>query len=130
MPRPIVITGRNCPVSGATIARNPGILDARGRIRDQVFEQKEGNALDQGVRGAAAGQPRFKGGGPFFRVTITSIRVGRLDDDNLRGGAKPLRDAIASFLRLDDREDQIVWDYAQEVNREKQGTRVKIEKLV
>ena len=56
-------------------------------------------------------------------VTITRISPGKLDDDNLSGGLKSVRDGVTDCLiRLterdvqpikDDRDPRIVWDYDQ-----------------
>ena len=49
-------------------------------------------------------------------VRITRVSPRRLDDDNLSGGAKQLRDAIASLLgrKGDSEEDGFRWEYYQE----------------
>jgi hypothetical protein len=60
-------------------------------------------------------------------VVITSYRAGtQLDDDNLRGGLKPLRDLIARHLGLDDADHLIEWRYhqARVDHRSEQGTSV------
>lgn len=61
-------------------------------------------------------------------VSITSYRPGVLDDDNLRGGLKPLRDLIARHLGLDDADSCVEWRYyqVQVRTREEQGTAVMI----
>ena len=71
----------------------------------------------------------MESGGPRFRVCIVSVRLGILDRDNLTGGAKHLRDRIAESLGLDDRDDQIVWEYGQVQTRGRRGTMVRIERL-
>jgi hypothetical protein len=43
-------------------------------------------------------------------VTILSFRRRELDDDNLTAGAKPLRDAIATSLGIDDGDKRIRWE--------------------
>lgn len=47
------------------------------------------------------------------RVTITRIAPCALDDDNATGAAKAVRDAIARWLGVDDRSDQIAWQVLQ-----------------
>ena len=62
-------------------------------------------------------------------VTIISLRAGTpLDRDNLIGGCKSLRDAIAEELGLDDAEKYIKWSYYQlrVESRVEEGTIVKI----
>jgi hypothetical protein len=48
-------------------------------------------------------------------VVVRLIRVGTrpLDDDNLRGAFKHVRDEIARWLMTDDGSDAITWDYEQ-----------------
>ena len=68
------------------------------------------------------------GAGPRYRVAIISLRKRILDDDNLRGGAKQLRDLIAARLGIDDAEKFVEWEYGQ-VKSDGEGTIVKIERL-
>jgi hypothetical protein len=50
-----------------------------------------------------------------IRVTIVRIAPRQLDDDNLRAGAKSVRDGITDALGLkDDRDSRLAWDYGQE----------------
>lgn len=51
-----------------------------------------------------------------LRVTITRRAPRPLDDDNLVGGCKQLRDAIAELLgrKGDAEKDGLVWEYRQE----------------
>lgn len=51
-----------------------------------------------------------------LRVTITRRSPRPLDDDNLVGGCKQLRDAIAELLgrKGDAEKDGLVWEYRQE----------------
>ncbi len=48
-------------------------------------------------------------------VTITRIGPGRLDDDNLQGACKAVRDGIADSIGVDDGSDIYTWVYRQEV---------------
>ena len=57
-------------------------------------------------------------------------RTGReLDDDNLRGGSKHLRDAIADWLGVNDNERWVEWSYSQHHTRGREGVGVKIEAI-
>jgi hypothetical protein len=58
-----------------------------------------------------------------------SARRRLLDEDNLVGGAKALRDAIAQLLGIDDSELGVRWHYSQaEVRTEaEEGTLVRVE---
>ena len=65
-----------------------------------------------------------QGGNPLLLVNparpllVRIVRVGgrRMDDDNLAGGCKELRDAIAAALgrRGDSEADGLEWEYSQE----------------
>jgi hypothetical protein len=61
--------------------------------------------------------------GSVLVVTLTRISPRELDDDNLRGALKSVRDQVAACLYLDDRDKRFVWLYAQE----KGATGVRIE---
>lgn len=64
-----------------------------------------------------------------IRVTLTSYRASLLDRDNLIGGLKPLRDAIAASIGLDDSDEIITWEYHQLKTDGCEGTAVRIEML-
>lgn len=50
-------------------------------------------------------------------VLLTRIAPRKLDDDNLQGAFKPLRDGIADRLRVNDGGAQVSWLYSQESGR-------------
>lgn len=52
--------------------------------------------------------------GPLLMVTLTRVAPRQLDDDNLRGALKSIRDAVASWLKVDDASPLVRWEYAQE----------------
>jgi len=56
-------------------------------------------------------------GGPLLVVTLTRVAPRRLDDDNLRGALKSVRDAVASWLRIDDASLLVRWEYQQETGK-------------
>ena len=68
-------------------------------------------------------------GGMGVRVTIIGLRRRKLDDDNFAAGAKPLRDAIAKSLLIDDGSDRIRFEYGQVVSAGAEGSIVRIEWL-
>lgn len=50
---------------------------------------------------------------PPLTVTITRIGPRKLDDDNLEGACKYVRDQIARKVGIDDGSDQYTWLYGQ-----------------
>jgi hypothetical protein len=46
-------------------------------------------------------------------ITLTREGPGTLDDDNLQGALKAIRDGIADALGIDDRNPVVKWEYAQ-----------------
>jgi hypothetical protein len=53
---------------------------------------------------------------PAVPCTVLLTRVGPtngLDDDNLRGSLKGVRDELADWLGVDDRSPLVTWVYAQ-----------------
>lgn len=74
-------------------------------------------------------QKRRKKGVVECIVSIVSYRSRLLDDDNLQGGAKPLRDAIAETLHIDDGDPRIRFEYDQIETRGSTGTQVLITEL-
>jgi hypothetical protein len=53
-------------------------------------------------------------------VTLTRIAPRELDDDNLAGGFKSVRDGVADWLGLDDRDKRVKWVYDQRKGAPKQ----------
>lgn len=50
-------------------------------------------------------------------VTMTRVAPGELDNDNLAGALKSIRDGIASKLGVDDRDPRVEWACAQKKSR-------------
>jgi hypothetical protein len=97
-----------------------------GGLPSPLAKQIASCPLDSVVEGGKASQ---KGVGQRYRVTITVHRKRLLDSDNHIGGLKPLRDAIASWLKMDDGDDGVAWEYHQLKTAGTTGTFVKIEQL-
>lgn len=53
------------------------------------------------------------GEGAHLVVTITRVAPRELDDDNLVGSAKHVRDGVADALGINDRDPRVKWCYAQ-----------------
>jgi hypothetical protein len=51
---------------------------------------------------------------PLLVVRLTRVSPRALDDDNLRGALKSVRDAVASWLKVDDASPLVRWEYEQE----------------
>lgn len=50
-----------------------------------------------------------------FPCVVELVRFGRrLDDDNLQRSLKHVRDGVADFLGMDDRDKRIMWKYDQQ----------------
>lgn len=64
---------------------------------------------------------------PPLVVTMTRLGGRKLDDDNLRGALKAVRDGIADWLGIDDGSDLVTWAYGQEPGgRSATGVRVEV----
>jgi len=99
-----------------------------GGLQAQEPEPKPGTALERIASPAKSRRRRVAGyGGPVARVILVAHVHRALDGDNLAGGCKPLRDAIASWLGVDDDDGTIAWEYGQVETRGREGIAVRIE---
>lgn len=91
-----------------------------GGVEKPLTQPNLKEALDRGRKAQKRGTQS---------LVISLVRYGRLrlDDDNLAGGFKPLRDAIARSLDVDDGDSRIRWQYGQIETRGQEGTAVRIE---
>ena len=64
---------------------------------------------------------------PPVVVTLTRMGGRRLDDDNLRGALKYVRDALAEWLGVDDRDPRVAWRYDQLAVMDAEGVGVRVE---
>jgi hypothetical protein len=62
-------------------------------------------------------------------VTMVRYCARLLDDDNLAGSFKPMRDAIAKYLNVDDADPRVRWECGQVETRGAQGVSVKISRV-
>ena len=61
-------------------------------------------------------------------VILTRVAPRLLDDDNLRGALKSVRDGVADRLGVDDRDPRVAWEYKQEKGKPKEyAVRVSVE---
>lgn len=104
--------------SESTIRAN---LDVRP-VETRQRERSSLRPLDKGI------QKRQKGKGSVaVVVTLVTCRSRELDDDGNVAALKPLRDAIAESLRLDDADKRIRFEYSQCETRAENGVIVKIQ---
>jgi hypothetical protein len=70
----------------------------------------------RGERAAAHMSVKYKHGRPDLPVVVTMVRLsaGSLDDDNLQGAFKAIRDGVADAYGVPDNDPRIQWRYAQE----------------
>jgi hypothetical protein len=121
----IKVTGRKIGFSSDVLARSPELRRALGTVDTPKPQQDAGRAL---VKKSRLNPSRTR----RLACIVTLIRAGgrRLDPDNLATSFKPLQDAIANTLELDDGDSRIEWQYRQiERGKAESGTIVKIELL-
>lgn len=64
---------------------------------------------------------------PPVTITLTRISPGTLDDDNLQGALKAIRDGVADAFHVADNDKRIRWQYAQEkCARKMYGVRIEL----
>lgn len=85
-------------------------------------EQIKVRPLDQGVQ-----KRQTRKGSVAIIVTLITCRRRECDDDGNVAALKPLRDAIAEGLGLDDGDKRIRWEYGQIETRGKCGVIVNIQ---
>lgn len=90
-----------------------------GAVAPRKFEPHPGTAL-VGQQAGSSRRPGRSGhrdpqrdATPRIEVAIVAATHRRLDGDNLAAGYKPLRDAIAAWLGVDDTDDVVEWSYGQ-----------------
>ena len=59
-------------------------------------------------------------------VHLVRVAPRSLDDDNLRGALKHIRDGVAAELGVDDRDPRVQWSYAQEKRPTGSSTGVRV----
>lgn len=103
-------------------------LESAANARDGHWAQRlrrtspQRSAAALAVKAAIAGARLAQ-----LEVTLTRISPGTLDDDNLRGALKAVRDGVASALRIDDASPLVRWLYEQRHGDAKQyGVEIEI----
>ena len=90
-------------------------------IREHWSKRAKRNKEHRSVaRNSVAAHFRACGVFSFSACTVRLTRYGKrkLDDDNLRGAMKAIRDGIADALGIDDGDDRVKYEYDQAVGRE------------
>ena len=112
-------------VSAAVRRLNPELFSASGSVVP-IVDSKPTGAL---VKSPPAEPKRTRRVQPGVAVTITLTAYlgSRIDPDNLGTAFKPLQDAIAAWLGVDDGDTRILWQYGYVMTHGRPETTVKIE---
>ena len=91
------------------------------------WAKRAARAKAQRRKAQALAAPRAAAVGLPVAVTLTRIAPSNgLDDDNLRGALKAVRDGVADAFGLDDRDGRIRWQYGQAHGKD-YGVRIDME---
>ena len=102
---------------------NPHIY---GRPLGPVEARQPEPALAPALDGRRVKRQEGKGG-VAFRVAFTAYVRTLLDDDNLTGACKPVRDGVAASLGIDDGDGRIAFEYGQQQTKGPEGVTVRID---
>jgi len=83
----------------------------------------------RGERAAAHMTVKHARGRPELPVVVTMVRLsaGSLDDDNLQGAFKAIRDGVSDAYGIPDNDPRISWRYTQErCKRGQFGVRIEV----
>lgn len=105
----------------------PGVREQPARPLERTASAEQGGEGSmEKPKGQCPRRSRVRSGNVGVRVTLIAVRQKRLDDDNLAGGFKALRDSIAESLGIDDGDDRVEWIYRQQVGPKPHGTIVMV----
>jgi hypothetical protein len=103
---------------------------SEANLREHWAVRKKRAKSQRGTTAAACQAQLGTPPAPPMRVTLTRIAPCRLDDDNLAISFKHVRDGIADWLGINDRDQRIEWRYAQQKGAPKTyAVRLEIEPL-
>lgn len=114
---------------------SPGHWSHPSRVVDKVATSQpqpaSGRALEQDLSRRRSRQAGVAGGvdsqsGRSIQVDLIAFVRRRCDDDNITSGCKPLRDAIAATLVLDDGDPRLTFRVHQVVGPGPEGTLVMV----
>lgn len=117
------------------VETSPGVWCHPSRIVGAVAAPKpkpqSGGTLDQDLPGRCGGKAGLAGGsdapsGRRIQVDLIAFLRRRCDDDNITAGCKPLRDAVAATLGVDDGDPRVTFAVHQVVGPGEEGTLVRI----
>jgi hypothetical protein len=63
-------------------------------------------------------------------VHLTRVSPGKLDDDNLRGALKSVRDGVSDWIGIDDGSPLVTWEYSQQRSKREYGVIVSLREVV
>lgn len=112
-PRKLLPPMRSCG-EGDVIVRIPLILQAETNKREHWAQRAKRSRIE---RETARRDMRISGGKLELPAVVTLTRFGprKLDDDNLQTAFKHVRDGVADWMGLDDRNPVVSWLYRQVV---------------
>jgi hypothetical protein len=125
-PRKLDVT--RLPISDAVRRLNPELFTASGALGavGATKHRQPAGAL-VGRQAPQPSRPARLVAGAEVTVTLVAHLARRLDTDNLAHALKPLRDAIAGTLEVDDGDERLRWEYGQVETRGREGVTVKVE---
>lgn len=109
----------------AAILERPGMRQANpdlGAVAPQKHQPQARPALVKDLPGGQSSES-----GVAVSVDVIALRNAYCDEDNSRAGYKPLQDAIAASLGIDDGASRIRFNYGQIVTDGAEGTIVRIQ---
>lgn len=115
-------------VSDAVRRLNPDIFGPALDRLDTSQHGKPARALVSKAPAQRRSRPRTQTG-PEICIRLVAYLVRRMDDDNLAHAFKPMRDAIALELGIDDGDPRMRWEYGQIETRGRTGCTVNIERI-
>jgi hypothetical protein len=133
MPKPCTLDDLARHASAATRRLNPDLFGAGHTPRlgsvDTAQHREPARTLERTASPRRCRKALVdKGGRPETTITMTAHLRRDMDDDNLAASLKPLRDAIADWLGVDDGDKSLRWECGQVRTYSEEGVSVRIVK--
>jgi hypothetical protein len=96
---------------------------------DPAIHSKQTGTLD-GSAQSKHGRRRCIPADVSLTINLTGYIPRRMDPDNLAGAMKPIQDVVAEWLRVDDGDPRIRWEYGQVETRGECGVVVRMESTI